>query len=514
MSITKPAERKRYLVTLVGVLLVVFGVVALSGPGRIDIMDGQARFEVAKSLALHGDFIVRNPAVWFSVFPGRHGDSYSNYRFPHSIVGALAVLVSDLTGPDWDGRRHFFFALASAVAAACLACVYFIWFTRRGLAKRQAALWAVAGILCTPSWYYGTSTFDDIFAALAVTGALAYGLTAGPSRSRGAAFATGVLFGLAFNVKQPVAIFVLPAIVAFDAPGGPPRTRLMTALAICTGLALGIAAYFGYELYKFPPETQTLHAELLKKYLLPYPGHFWWGLAGLSVSPAAGLFWYCPSFLLAFEGLRRERTTNNRIVLALAASGLVFFGFIASLSFFKGDPAWGPRYLTSLYAAFWLFAPDGARHFRHRETLILLMLGFAVQILAISVDPERLPLERKVPSMFGAYFPGLYFDTRLAGLLNRPREIVGIWRLRNLPVERFSWSDPATAGPQIITSDEDLGSDPIHRFGRFTTFRPWWTSYQSMADDERPVSLPWTATVLGVALLGGVGLVRAGTGEN
>jgi len=116
--------------------------------------------------------------------------------------------------------------------------------------------------------------------------------------------------------------------------------------------------------------------------------------------------------------------------------------------------------------------------------------------------------------MFGAYYPGLYFDTRLAGLLNRPREIVGIWRLRNLPVERFSWSDPATAGPQIITSDEELGSDPIQRFGRFTTFRPWWTSYQSMADDERPVSLPWTATVLGVALLGGVGLVRAGTGEN
>src|SRR4030095_9117837 len=134
-----------------------------------------------------------------------------------------------------------------------LACVYFIWFAGRGLAKRQAVLWAVAGILCTPNWYYGTSTFDDIFAALAVTGALAYGLTAGPSRSRGAAFATGLLFGLAFNVKQPGAVFVLPAIGAFDAPDQPPSARLMTALAICAGLAIGIAAYFGYDLYKFPP---------------------------------------------------------------------------------------------------------------------------------------------------------------------------------------------------------------------------------------------------------------------
>jgi Dolichyl-phosphate-mannose-protein mannosyltransferase len=513
MPVTAPPERKRYLVTLVGLILFVFGMVALSGPGRIDIVDGQARFEVAKSLALHGDFVVRNPAVWFSVFPGRDGDPYSNYRFPHSIVGAVAILVSDLTGPDWDGRRHFFFALTSAVAAALLACVYFIWFSRRGLAKRHAVLWAVAGILCTPNWYYGTSTFDDIFVALAVTGALAFGLTTGPSRSRSAAFATGLLFGLAFNVKQPAAVFVLPAIVAFDPPDASPRARLMTALVICAGLAFGIAAYFGYELYKFPPGTKVLHAELLKKYLMPYPGHFWWGLVGLSISPAAGMLWYCPSFLLAFEGLRRERAANSRIVHALAASGLVFFGFIASLSFFKGDPAWGPRYLTSLYAAFWLFAPNAARHFRLRETIVLLTLGFVVQILALSVDPERLPLERRLPTMFGANYPGLYFDARLAGLLNRPREIIEIWGLRNQRVERFSWSDPATAGPQIVTWD-DLGSDPVHRFGRFTTFRPWWTSYQYMPDHERPVSIPWTATALGVALLGGVGLVRAGTREN
>ena len=191
----------------------------------------------------------------------------------------------------------------------------------------------------------------------------------------------------------------------------------------------------------------------------------------------------------------------------------MFFGFIASLSFFKGDPAWGPRYLTSLYAALWLFAPDGARRFRLRETVVLLTLGFVVQILALSVDPERLPLERKLPTTFGAYYPGLYFDAGLAGLLNRPREIVEIWRLRNQRVERFSWSDPATAGPQIVTREE-LESDPIHRFGRFTTFRPWWTSYQYMPDHERPVSLPWTATVLAVALLGGIGLVRAGTREN
>ena len=204
---------------------------------------------------------------------------------------------------------------------------------------------------------------------------------------------------------------------------------------------------------------------------MPYPGHFWWGLAGLSISPAAGMLWYCPSFLLAFEGLRRERAANSRIVHAFAASGLVFFGFIASLSFFKGDPAWGPRYLTSLYAAFWLFAPDAARRFRLRETIVLLTLGFAVQILALSVDPERLPLERRLRPCSAPTIQVSILMRGLAGLLNRPREIVEIWGLRNQRVERFSWSDPATAGPQIVTGGNSdrtrsIDSGGLRRFVR------------------------------------------------
>jgi len=513
MLMSGPRERTRFLLTLAGIFLFVFGVVALSGPGRIDIIDGQARFEVAKSLALHGDVVVRNPSVGFSVFPGRDGQPYSYYRFPHSVLGAVAILVSDLTGSDREARRHFFFVLTSAAAAAALASVYFWWFTRRGMSRRQALLWSLAGVFCTPSWFYGTSTFDDVFAALALTSALAYALITGPSRSRNAAFATGLLFGLAFNVKQPLAAFVLPAIVAFDTPDASRRARLTTALWIVGGLAVGIAAYFGYDLYKFPPGTKALHSELLKKYMMPYPGHFWWGLAVLSISPSAGLFWYCPPFLLGLEGLRGRFTKHRWISLALCASGLTFFGFIASISFCKGDPAWGPRYLTPLYAVFWLFAPAGATRFRRKETAALLALGLAVQILALTVDPERLLVERRLPSMFGALFPVLYFDVRFAGLLNRPREIGEIWTLRHQLPGRFSWSDPASAGPQIVTFGE-IGSDGAHRFARFTTFRPWWISHWYMPPEERPVSILGAACVFSIALLVGWRLSAVGARES
>jgi hypothetical protein len=312
-----------------------------------------------------------------------------------------------------------------------------------------------------------------------------------------------LLFGLAFNVKQPLGVFVLPAIVALDPPEVPRKERLTTLLLIGGGLAIGIAAYLAYDLYKFPPGTKALHAELLKKYLLPYPGHFWWGLAALIISPAAGIVWYCPPFLLAVEGLRRRLASDRRVALALVGSGLIFFLFIASLSFFKGDPGWGPRYLTPLYAVLWLFAPDGAARLRRRETAALLTLGLVVQLLALSVDPERLHFERRLPSTFGSLFPILYFDARMAGLLNRPREIANLWQLRHERFERFSWSDPATAGPRLVTGGE-LGSNAVHLFGRFNTFRPWWISHWSMPASERPISIWSGIAVLALFLMAGV----------
>src|SRR5437763_8975652 len=100
---------------LAGLFLVVFAAVALSGPGRIDIIDGQPRYEVARSLVDHGDVVIRDLDIWWTVIPGRRGQLFTAYRLPQSLVGVPAVLLADLTGPTSEGRRHFFFVLTSAV---------------------------------------------------------------------------------------------------------------------------------------------------------------------------------------------------------------------------------------------------------------------------------------------------------------------------------------------------------------------------------------------------------------
>ena len=90
MLLTKAPVLRSWLAAA-GLGLSVFATVALSGPGRFDNVDGQTRYEVARSLVDHGDHVIRNPSVWFGVFPGRDGQPYTYYRFPQSFLGVPAT---------------------------------------------------------------------------------------------------------------------------------------------------------------------------------------------------------------------------------------------------------------------------------------------------------------------------------------------------------------------------------------------------------------------------------------
>src|SRR5437588_8956290 len=108
-----PAWRGAWAAALLGLALAVFAAVALAGPGRIDIVDGQTRYEVGRSLVDHGDSIIRDEATWFAVYKGRDGQRYTDYRLPQSAMGAIAITLADATGPVRESRRQFFFALIS-----------------------------------------------------------------------------------------------------------------------------------------------------------------------------------------------------------------------------------------------------------------------------------------------------------------------------------------------------------------------------------------------------------------
>ncbi|HEX5446723.1 MAG TPA: hypothetical protein VFW87_23095, partial [Pirellulales bacterium] len=476
------------LLALVFLFIFITALVALSGPGRIDILDGYTRYEVGRSLVEHGDSVVRDRDVWFSVFPGRNGQRYTNYRFPQSALAAAAIMASDLTGPVAEARRHFFFSLSGGVLCGLAAVLYALWFSRTGLSQRAALLWAAGGVFCTPLWFYGTTTFDDVLGSLFTLAAVATGFGTRRRFLQFGAIASGLLLAIAFNCKPPLALFAAPALAAGWDGRRPTRARLLRAGAVVVGVLLGVAAYKAYDFYKFPPNAAAAKAEVMQKgYTLMWPGNFWAGFSGLLVSPGVGTLWYWPPVILACYGLAAWYRREQWFALTIGLSSAVFVCFIATMTFFAGDPNWGPRYLTPVFALLWLFVPAGAARLRRPSVALLLMLAFAGQVAALSVDPLRLYIERGLTSAFFLADPWAYFRPECSQLLARPRQVREIASYAGPAPLKFS---PAARPTLPVTVDPD-GDEPleVQRYWVLNSLRPWWISQRHLAASEQPVDL-------------------------
>jgi hypothetical protein len=499
----------RFSAALAGAFLLVFSVAAISGPGRMDIIDGQPRYEVARSLADHGDVQVRDPKLTFCVFPGRDGQRYSLYRLPQSLLGVPAILLADATGEVREERRQFFFVLTSAFAGAVLAVVYVLWFRRLGHSPLSAVGWGLAGIFCTPCWFYSTSIFDDILGTTAVVAAVALAWQGRAARPRLFALLAGLALGAAFHCKQPLALFVLPVLAIFV--GQPPRTRLACFGLVLGGLALGVASYAAYEWYKFPPGSTAEHARLLEQYVPAWPGTPLTALAVLLVSPAAGVFWYCPTLLWGLLGVPIWYRRDRLFVAAVLMACMAFSGFICSLVFFKGDLAWGPRYLTPVFAVLWLFVPAAARARPRWQTALVLSLGMIVQLLALSVDFHRLYVQLRLPSGFYQGHPEIYFYPQAAHLINRPREVLEIVTAADGATAYSPNAVPTAATP--CPEWFERGPEAIRKYRFLSSLRPWWASMNFLPATERPVDLATTIALLLIAAGLGLGLIYFGVGR-
>jgi hypothetical protein len=554
-STSRPV-RLRWALAIGGQFILVFAALSLSGPGRIDIVDGQTRYEVARSLVDHGDSIIRDQDVNFAVYKGRDGQRYTNYRFPQSGAGILAILAADATGSVSELRRQFFFTLISPFAAAILAVTYSVWFRHLGLGTRASLAWGTAGIFCTPCWYYGTSTFDDILGSTTVVLALAITWLCRSRRPLLGATIAGLLMGWAVNCKQPLAFLVLPVLaLVFPSPSPSRRVseeetalvafasylkRLLPIGLVLSGLGLGILAYKVYDAYKFPPGTADPITSYVERHgeiwtLNPLPG-----LLSMAFSPSSGWLWYCPTAILSYYGWRRWRAGNFRFCQATLAAVILFTIFVSFLTFFKGEPCWGPRYLTPLLAVGWIFVPAGAAVFGRLFLRLVLGLGVVIQLLGLSVDPMRLFFETPLGFNYYQAFPWLSFDPITWHLFKRPAEIVNIIRTWDARRECFSPAPLATHGGNMITpgysnvpSVVGLMAQPhglvapatlLGEFGAsfgvragflyqrtfqrhqiFNSFRPWWASQTYLAEDQRPIDLATTMAVL--ISLGALGLV-------
>jgi hypothetical protein len=495
------------IASLSGLFLFVFAVLALSGPGRIDINDGQTRYEVSRSLWEHGDVQIRDPEVWYPILAGPDGKIYTNYRLPHSALGVPAIALADLAGPPSEARRHFYFLMLSAVAGATLAVAYAVWFAGHGCSPRSAVLWAAAGVFCTPSWFYSTSTFDDIFGATTVVLGLTWAWLSRERGSVGWALLAGLAVGAAVNWKPPLGIFLLPTLAIAI---GPTRLRVRLS-AIVVGLLVGLIVYQLYDWLRFPPGYERPAI----KYNPPVWNFNPFAAAvALLVSPACGAIWYCPPVILGLTGLMRSLRTERIWAASVLIACAGFFASICVLAFFKGNIAWGPRYLTPVFAVLWLFTPAAARVAGRFRTGLLLGLGVVVQLLALATDPHRVYIVNNFRPDLLFYDGSLFYDLRTSHLFARPGEIFDVLTGDAKPQAASPSPSPTYAMPP--PGDELIDPTVARRYHVFASLRPWWCWQRHLAPSERPVDLADTAVLLlAVAAVGAaltaVGLRSAGT---
>jgi hypothetical protein len=350
-----PAPLRSWICGALGLFLGFLGLYALTSAGRIDFIDGQYRYEVARNWLDLGAPILVDPPLFFSN-PSRHprtGDAYALYNAGPSVTPMPLMLLSRALPGHTLERDRFAFSMAGPIFGALSIAAVFAGQARLGVPLPAAA--AAAGILglATQWWPASVTTFDQNQHALLLLGAVLMGWEAGQRGSATLAGAAGLAAGLLLTFQEsyllllpPVAWLALadpPSPPGISAPHRLPRAgadRVTRGVSFLLAASVGLLLFLGYNYWRF----ETLLQE--RRYDLPWPRDLVAGILSLLVSPGKGVFLFSPPLLLAVAGIPGLWRRARALAVAILAISFIHVTFAASLPFFGGEWSWGPRYLA------------------------------------------------------------------------------------------------------------------------------------------------------------------------
>jgi hypothetical protein len=233
-------------------------------------------------------------------------------------------------------------------------------------------------------------------------------------------------------------------------------------------------------------------------------------LVALVISLGTGVLFYNPALLMSLLGFRPWYDSERAFSLAVAAAATVFVLFISWLTFFKGDPTWGPRYLTPIFAVLWIFAPAGSLRARRWVIYAALRLGLLLQLGALSIDPLRLQVERA--SAFKTYdvtVAETCFYPSSSHLVQRSREIVEVLATSG-ETARYKSSRPVIDVGITVGPLADVGPAAIRKNHVLNSFRPWWASLSYLDGHLAQISIPRSLVTLSLIAMTGIVLLAVG----
>jgi hypothetical protein len=507
------------LLSTLGVASSMLAVYLLTSPGRIDMIDGQVRYDVAASWLDTGQPTLRDPVLartGFAIQTER--GTYAAYNAGASVAAMPLMLLSRSMPGHTVERDHFAFSLTGAVFGAAVVAVLVVAYGMLGFGVGASAGWAAVTGITTLWWPGSVTVFDQnqhaFFLLIAIVLAWGSGRRASPL--------LGILGGLAGGgtiVYQEIYALLLP-LVGFAVFAPPPtwpgettfrfrdvidRAGLARYALFGAGCGAGLVAFLAFNYWRLG----TLVAGARYEGALAYSGNAVAGLLSLTVSPGKGIVLFSPPVILALVGARGLVTRAPTLAIAVASVSTVHLLLVIQFAFFGGDWCWGPRYLLPLLPLWALAFPLATRYLRPWIVGLLVTLGFVIQLMAISLDHQRFFFEHGLHPYFWRD-QWVYFEH--SQLTSRIRELIVVVR-DGVPAEvnRFS----PTPRPHITYSpfgppDHRLGAVWIRRFRVFWLPRPWPLWSRHVEPPQRPVELLPMLAAGGVLLGGGLALTILG----
>ena len=513
-----PAIRGPRVRVALGLSFVLLGLYILTSPGRIDMIDGQVRYEVARNwIDLSRPVVLDRALISTGLTVKTPGAAYGVYNAAGSVVAMPMMLVSRALPGHTAERDRFVFAMVGPLFGAALGGVLVVAYSMLGLSLGRALGWALVCTLGTLWWPGSTTVFDQNQHAVWLLLAVLLAWQSGRRASLGLALLAGGA-GAALVTYQENYALVLPLVgmaVAAKASEGrasiPGRLRqpIETAtvqryLAFGAASSVGVLALVAFNYARF---GAPFNEGRFDDPMIFGQGNVFAALLGLLVSPGKGLFLFSPPLLLAILGARRLFAVAPALATTIAAVSLTHLLIVAQVVFFGGDWCWGPRYVLVLLPLWALAAPFAVTGARRIVVPALVALGVSIQVLAISLDHHRFFYERNLAAHFWAKDPWFYF--RSSQLLARPGEIAATW-LTRVPVEAVAFSPTpwhevtySPFGPRRPAESAEW----VRRFAVFYLPRPWPLWFHALDPAQRPVApWPWLA-LCGVSITLGGGLV-------
>ena len=562
-AITSAGRRRRSanLWLAAGAFLAVLAVYVLANPGRIDLIDGQVRYEVTLNWLTMGRPVLMDPGLaHLSGVIRRKGFAYSTYGAGASVAAMPFVWVGTFYDTPPGEATRFLFSLTTSVFGALAVGVLYLFYVELGVAAKKALACTGIAAFATLLWPASETSFDNAQHACLVLASVFFGFLSGKRQSRRLAALGGLVAGLLLTYQEYFAL-IIPllalstldpsfwlrdegvgrarvllrplwlllkfdfqgAIREFKNPGGLSPEEVSAFHRACwrCGLFLlatlpGAALVVGYNLLRFGSVFESAKFGHAVHPAYPLFGNPVSGLLTLLVSPGKSFLLYSPSIVLGFAGVRRLWRHKPQIAFVVIAASVVLVLFISTVSFPGGDWCWGPRYLAPLIPLWALAFPFITIKNACRRGLVtgIVGLGLIVQCLAVSVEHQRFFFERGLPDFFWATDPWFYF--KHSALAARPGEALSLLEGPPSGATSFNtYNNPPTyttlGPPRGIPRSR--APQWMRQFKVFYVPRPWPFWMWDIPYDDRGINLEaWLAGTFGVGLLGFL-LLRRGLQE-